>query len=115
MPKGVKILFCAINNVTIAPYRLASGQVAIIFLWSGRHHLPLPLPSMSRRAFTRSSGAALGSLLSERVGLTRTPCTPPLVAIDQVGRALSVTLCGIWYVAVTFFYVCRALRAGPTH
>jgi len=41
MPKGVKILFCAINNVTIAPYRLASGQVAIIFLWSGRHHLPL--------------------------------------------------------------------------
>jgi len=65
----------------------------------------------------RSSGAALGSLLSERVGLIGTPChvapPPPLVALDQVKQALCYTL---WDLVRGFYIVCAlALRAGPRH
>jgi len=81
--------FCAIDNVPATPRR----PLSLV----GSPSPPLPLPSStSCRVFTQSSGAALGSLLSGGVGLIRMPCLVASASgcICQVGKALSVTLCG---------------------
>ena len=80
-------------------FRSRSAQChrcALSPLWSGRHHLPLSLPSTSRRAFTRSNRVTLGSPLVRPATSTSSchrPSRPSPLCLHS----------GIWYVVFTFF------------